>query len=136
MDSPGKRIAAKYVLVLSIIGLIAMLHVVNIKASLHGRAYELYVSYFSDIAIPFGLSILLSLSEPRHPALRSPALRALVVFAVASLVELLQRFGVYLVGATFDPMDLLMYAIGCALAVAVETLLLRRLSFWNVTHTT
>ena len=136
MDSLDKRLAAKYVLVLSIMGLIAVLHAVNIKASLHGRAYEIYVSYFSDIAIPFGLSILLSLSEQRHPALRSPALRALVVFAVASLVELLQRFGVYLVGATFDPMDLLMYAIGCALAVVVETLLLKRLPFWNVTHAT
>jgi hypothetical protein len=136
MDSLRKRLAAKYVLVLSIMGFIAVLHAVNIKASLHGKAYELYVSYFSDIVIPFGLTILLSLNETIHPALRSPALRALVVFAVASLVELLQRFGVYLLGTTFDPMDLLMYAIGCALAVAVETLLLRRLPFWNVTHTT
>jgi len=48
----------------------------------------------------------------------------LLTFLVGVVTEVAQAAGLPLFGRTFDPMDLLMYAIGAIAAMAVEGLLL------------
>jgi hypothetical protein len=109
--------------------------------------FVLYYGYFSDIVVPFGVYFLLCLVEERVRAIIlsdapeqvkravSPALaflsdwrmKALLVFGVASFTEVLQAFGVPLLGRTFDPLDFVMFVGGVLLAVLADRLLIERL---------
>ena len=81
----------------------------------------LWVSYAKDLIQPFAFYFFLCLGERW---LNTWQIRALLTFAIPSLLELGQYLyyrvasGHY-VGA-FDPLDILMYAIGVVLAVIVE----------------
>ena len=132
--------------------LVALVHVVRPGSYLHGTLYVLYYSYFSDVAIPFGMYFLMCLVDARvdgahqdfppglgrvDPAgqlgyrfvrfLRDWRPKALLVFGVASFTEVLQAFGVPLLGRTFDPLDFVMFAGGVLLAAFADRFLLRRL---------
>ncbi len=87
----------------------------------------LYYSYFSDAIIPFGMYFLLCLEDTWVRFLRDWRLKALLVFGVASFTEVLQAFGVPLLGRTFDPLDFAMFAGGVLLAVLADRFLLVRL---------
>src|SRR5215212_1253495 len=94
--------------------------------------WVLWVSYAKDLLQPFALYFLICLAGKW---LKTWQRRALLAFAVPTVIEfgqgLLQRVFVgYYVGA-FDPMDILMYAIGVGLAVIVEQLVFAKLlKFW------
>jgi hypothetical protein len=107
--------------------LIALVHVFRLGTYLRGRLYVLYYSYFSDLVIPFGMYFLLCLEDTWVRPLRDWRLKALLVFGVASFTEVLQGFGVPLLGNTFDPLDFAMFAGGVLLAVLADRVLLRRL---------
>ena len=135
--------------------LIALVHIFRLGSYLRGTLHVLYYSYFSDVLIPFGMyflvcqvetSVSLSLrAEPMGrpvPAfvesinahiLRDWRLKALLVFGVASLTEVLQAFGVPLFGRTFDPLDFAMFAGGVLLAVIADRFVLERfLPGWSL----
>jgi hypothetical protein len=107
--------------------LIALVHVFRLGTYLRGRLYVLYYGYFSDLVIPFGMYFLLCLEDTWVRPLRDWRLKALLVFGVASFTEVLQGFGVPLLGNTFDPLDFAMFAGGVLLAVLADRVLLRRL---------
>jgi hypothetical protein len=107
--------------------LIALVHVFRGGTYLPEPLSTLYYSYFSDIALPFGFYFLLWMNDDRAPFLRDWRVKALLVFGVASATELLQAFGVPLLGRTFDPLDFLMFAVGVLLAVLLDRGLLHRL---------
>ena len=94
--------------------------------------WVLWVSYAKDLLQPFALYFLICLAGKW---LKTWQRRALLAFAVPTVIEfgqgLLQRVFVgYYVGA-FDPMDILMYAIGVGLAAIVEQLVFAKLlKFW------
>ena len=95
--------------------------------------WVLWVSYANDLILPFAFYFFLCLGERW---LKTWQVRALVAFAIPTLIEFGQYFyyrvasGRY-VGA-FDPLDILMYAIGVGLAVLVEQLLFAKLlKFWQ-----
>jgi|GEM_PF-239336 len=126
---------------------IALVHAFRLGSHLRGRLYVLYYGYFSDIIIPFGMYFLLCMLEAQVRAIIlsdapegvkrkvSPVLaflsdwrlKAALVFGVASFTEILQAFGVPLLGRTFDPLDFAMFAGGVLLAVLADKLLLERL---------
>jgi len=135
--------------------LVALVHIFRLGSYLRGTLHVLYYSYFSDVLIPFGMyflvcqvetSVSLSLrAEPMGrpvPAfvefinahiLRDWRLKALLVFGVASLTEVLQAFGVPLFGRTFDPLDFAMFAGGVLLAVIADRFVLERfLPGWSL----
>ncbi|HOC43450.1 MAG TPA: hypothetical protein PKJ99_10605, partial [Thermoanaerobaculales bacterium] len=56
------------------------------------------------------------------PFVRSPVSRACLVFCIGAAVELSQYLDVPVFGRTFDPLDLLMYAVGAAAAVGFDKL--------------
>jgi hypothetical protein len=81
--------------------------------------------YLMDILVPFALYLLLGVSG--LAVLRSRVVRGVIVFAIGGLVELLQYAGVPLFGATFDQLDLFMYAVGVVGGVIVEATAMSRL---------
>jgi hypothetical protein len=97
-----------------------------------GKWQVLYDSYYADIALPFGLYFLLSISTGSWPVFTAWQTKAAAVFGLCSLSETLQYFGVYALAIVFDPLDFLMYAIGVLAAVFVDRRLFPRLfPFWQ-----
>ena len=120
--------------VVSILLLIALIHLFRVGTYLLGSLFTLYYSYFSDIVVPFGMYFLLYLSDmrvrfrgERIRFLGDWRVKALLVFGVASFTEVMQAFGVPLLGQTFDPLDFVMFGGGVLLAVLVDRFLFDRL---------
>ncbi len=83
-------------------------------------AHQFFHSYFADIAMPFGYYFLLILVEDLWPFLRPWPRKALAVFLLVSMSEILQFFGIYALASVFDPLDFVMYAGGVLLAALVD----------------
>ena len=114
---------------------IALVHAFRLGSHLRGRLFVLYYSYFSDVVSPFGMYFLLCLEDTWVRFLRDWRLKALLVFGVASFTEVLQAFGVPLLGRTFDPLDFAMFAGGVLLAALADRFLLERfLPGWSFTE--
>jgi len=127
--NPAKR----RVVVVSIMLLIALLHIIGIGSFLQGAWRNLYTSYFSDIVLPFGAYLLLCQTEDGSH-FRIPWWAKLAgAFLFPSLLEILQYFGINALGVTFDPLDYLAYGIGAASGALVDTQLFPRIfSFWKM----
>ena len=121
---PGRT---RTVVVTAVMVVIALAHALRVGTWLRGSRFRLYYAYFSDIAIPFGVYLLLCLRAERVPFLQDWRARAALVFGAASFAEAMQAFGVPLLGRTFDPIDIAMYGAGILLAVFVDRVLLARL---------
>lgn len=102
-----------------VLGVVAI-HVFRVGAHLRGTPYRLYSSYASDLLLPLAMYFVLCLSERNLSFLGDWRARAAAVFAVASAAEVLQGFGVPMLGRTFDPLDFGMYAVGVLAAVLLD----------------
>ena len=100
---------------------VAALHLVT-GQRYNGPLRPFVTGYLIDLLLPFSLVLLLGVGLARVPPLRSSVSRACLVFFIGAIVELSQYFDVPLFGRTFDPFDLLAYAIGAAAAVGFEKL--------------
>ena len=78
--------------------------------------------YLIDLVLPFSLVLLLGVGFDPVPMLRHPLMRAGIVFCIGAVVESSQYLGVPLFGRTFDPIDLLAYAVGATAALGFERL--------------
>ena len=107
-------------LVFSIMLVIALVHLFRVGTYLQGSLFTLYYSYFSDIVIPFGMYFLLCLEDVYFRFLKDWRVKAMLVFGVASSREVMQAFGIPLLGQTFDPLDFVMFAGGVLLAALVD----------------
>ena len=124
----GDAIArARTAVAVTIMLLIVLVHGLRVGARLQDPLFTYYYSYFSDLVVPFGAYFLLWMQDARVPLLRDWRSKALLVFAAASATEILQAFGVHLLGTTFDPLDFVMFGVGVLLAVLVDKLLFDRL---------
>jgi hypothetical protein len=121
----------KKLVVVIIMLLIAAVFVIGADGA--GPTVRLFFkSYFADIAIPFGYYFLLVLVEDQIRPLQKWFVKAIAIFALCSLSETLQYFGIYALASVFDPLDFVMYAIGVALAAFVDRIIFTRLfRFWN-----
>lgn len=128
---PGRR-----AIVISIMMLIALLHILGPGRYTQGALYNFYYSYFSDLALPFGGYFLLCATELRMPILRRWETKLAIVFLMASIAETCQYFGIPVLGETFDPLDYFMYGIGAISAAIVDTQVFSRLlNFWTIEQT-
>jgi len=98
---------------------VAALHLVT-GPRYNGPLRPFVTGYLIDLLLPFSLVLLLWLGLARVPVLRSSVSRACLVFCIGAVVELSQYLDVPVFGRTFDPLDLLMYAIGATAAVGFE----------------
>lgn len=77
--------------------------------------------YLIDILLPMTLVLLMGLFQNR--ILRSPLFRAGAVFITGCLVEISQYLGYPIFGSTFDPLDILAYASGAFLGIALDLII-------------
>lgn len=104
----------------------------RIGTYLNGDLYIYYYSYASDVMIPFGMYFLLSMNQFQYRFLEKWYVKALIVFGLATLTEILQIFGVYALGVTFDIFDILMFGIGVLIAVLLDKLVFERfIPYWR-----
>jgi hypothetical protein len=125
--SGNPTVGRKTVVAVSIMVLIALVHWFRVGTYLPGSLFTLYYSFFGDVIIPFGMYFLLWMNDVHVPFLRDWRVKAMLVFGAACSTEVLQAFGVPLLGRTFDPLDFVMFGVGVMLAVFVDKLLLDRL---------
>lgn len=126
----GKAIAFKAMLAVGILLLIVAAHAFRLGTCLDGKLYIYYYSYFSDIALPFGVYFLLCMNDRTIALLKKWYVKWGIVFGLPAIAESLQGLGIECLGVTFDPVDYLMYAIGATLAAALDRIVFRRLWFW------
>lgn len=126
-SSAGRTSRGRTAAVAGVLLLVVLVYVLKLGSGRRGRLHVLYYSYFSDIVIPFYMYFVTFLGEARVRFLRDWRVKALLVFGIASLTEVLQAFGVPLLGRTFDPFDFAMFAVGVLLAVLADRFLLERL---------
>lgn len=105
---------------------IAAIHYFRFGSYLNGSLYSLYYSFASDLMLPFGAYFLLCINEIQLPFLRKWYIKALVVFSIMAFSEVMQIFGIYFLGVTFDILDILMYGIGVISAVLFDKQIFRR----------
>jgi len=130
--SDGTNVIGRAAVVITVMLVIALIHVFRVGTYLDGTLFTLYYSYFSDIIVPFGMYFLLCLNDVFIRFLQDWWVKALLVFAIASLTEVMQAFGVPLLGQTFDPLDIVMFGVGVLLAAFVDRVLFDRVfPFWS-----
>jgi len=96
-------------------------------------AYIFYQSYFADLVMPFAFYFLLSLNEQSIPILRSWIVKGAIIFLVMTTSEVLQYFGIYAFGVTFDPLDILAFAVGTIAAMIIDKFVFPLIfSFWEI----
>lgn len=119
----------KRVVIVAIMIPIALLHFLT--GSHYRGPFPLFVNgYLLDILIPFGFYFLLCLNEGF--IMKSWLFKGMLIFVAAASVEIAQYLGIPLLGRTFDPMDINMYALGVLLAILCDSLLFPRLfAFWR-----
>ena len=112
---------------ISIMVAIAAMHAFRIGQFLNGDLYIYYYSFASDLILPFGTYFMLSMVEIQFRFLRKWFVKALIVFALMTFSEIMQIFGFYFFGVTFDILDILMFGIGVIIAVLIDTQIFERL---------
>jgi glycopeptide antibiotics resistance protein len=124
-----RQSTGKTIVIVGIMIPIALLHFLT-GSDYSGPYPEFVNGYLIDILLPFGLYFLLCLD--RVP-IKSWIVKVALVFGVGASVEIAQFFGVPLLGRTFDPLDLVMYAIGVTLAAILDMLVFpKTLRFWKL----
>lgn len=116
---------ARTLVVTVIMLIIAAIHIFRVGTYLPEDWYLMYYYYASDIMIPFGFYFLLCIVDKLR-FLRAWYTKALIIFAGCTLTEIFQAFDLSLIGQTFDYYDILMFAIGVALAALVDKQLFDR----------
>jgi hypothetical protein len=107
--------------------LIATIHIFRLGSYLNGDLYILYYSYASDILIPIAFYFLLCMNDIQIRFLRKWYAKALIVFVLATFTEVMQAFGVYMLGVTFDVLDIIMFGIGVLIAALLDVQVFERL---------
>ncbi len=113
--------------------IIALQHIFRVGTYFEGDFYLYYYSYASDPIMPFGFYFLLFMNELEIKILRKWYIKAAIIIGATTFAEILQFFGVYALGKTFDPIDILMYVLGVGAAVIFDRWIFKRfIPFWNL----
>jgi hypothetical protein len=128
-----KALRNKTLIIVALQLLVASLHALHLKSYLSAPWDIYYSSWFSDVLIPFGFYFLLCLNDMSLRILKPWYVKAAIIFLLCTTSEVLQFYGIYAFGVTFDWLDILAYCAGVLLAALVERKLFARLSFWNIT---
>jgi len=112
-------------IIVSIALLVAALHFVT--GENYQGPFPLFVNgYLIDILLPMELILLMGLIE--HKVINSAWFRAGAVFGFGCVVEASQFFGRPFFGSTFDPLDILAYALGVSLGLLLDLVIFPRLA--------
>jgi len=116
-----------------IIIIIALIHIFRVGSYLNGDLYLLYYSYASDLILPFGAYFYLCISELYIKIFQKWYVKAAFIIGITTLAEILQLLGVYALGITFDPVDILIYVLGVGIAIILDRLIFKRfIQYWDL----
>lgn len=88
--------------------------------------FPLFVNgYLIDILLPMTMVLLLGFMQTKM--LHNPIFRATAVFIFGCAVETSQYLGHPFFGSTFDPLDILAYAVGVGLGLFLDLCLIPRI---------
>jgi len=121
----------RMVVVITVLLIIAAIHIFRVGTYFSGELFILYYSFFSDIVIPIGIYFMLCINAVWVPYLKNWKTKAAIVFVVAAATEIAQAFGIPILGSTFDPLDFVMFGVGVFIAVGLDYLFSRVLPFWS-----
>jgi hypothetical protein len=111
-----------FIVVISL--LVGLLHFV-IGPDYQGPFPKFARGYLIDIVLPMSLVLLFQLPLREKFSIRfSRSIAGLAVFLIGLTVEILQYFDFSAFGNTFDPLDILMYAVGIAVGLLLDFTLL------------
>lgn len=130
-----KEINKKNFVIACILALVGLIQLSNFGHLFHGEVHNLYCGYIPDFIIPFAVYFLLCSNQILFPFLKPWYIKALIVFSMASIAELIQYAGFDVLGSTYDPYDFLMYAGAVLFASILDTLLFPKIfKFWNAEY--
>ena len=109
--------STRKLIITSIALIVGALHFVTGK-SYQGPFPAFMNGYLIDILLPMTLFLLMGLFE--NKVIHSTLFRACTVFGFGCFVEVSQYFGYPVFGSTFDPLDILAYAVGVSLGVLLD----------------
>ena len=106
---------------------VAFLHLI-IGPGYQGICRHFIRGYLIDILLPMNLYLLLQISfRKRLSVYRSRISAAVLTFSFGVMVELLQFYGIYFFGSTYDLLDILMYATGVGSGIVFDLVIINRL---------
>jgi glycopeptide antibiotics resistance protein len=119
----------KKILVVVIAVSVALLHFVT--GDDYNGPFPVFVNgYMIDLLLPLSAYFLLCMVEA--PLFQSWMVKSAIIFGFGLSVEIAQYFGFHLLGSTYDPLDILMYALGVLLAAFLDKVVFPRFfSFWE-----
>ena len=133
-DSSAAPSTTKILICVLIMVSVGLIHAFRLGQLFSGPLYTFYYGYVGDIVLPLSLYFMLALNDSQVSFLKPWYVKAGIVFTGATLMEILQYFGIYALGVTFDPLDILMYGVGVLLAALIEVKLFARyLKSWKHT---
>ena len=128
-----KQIRKRTYVIVAIQLILAAGFIVRPASYLAREGFIFYHSYYADVMIPFSFYFLLSINDKIWTFLRNWQFKAAIIFLVMTISEVLQYFGIYAFGVTFDPLDIVAFAVGTIMAVLVDRLLFPRIFvFWEI----
>jgi hypothetical protein len=81
--------------------------------------------YLIDILLPMNLYLLFQISlRKKISVIKSRIIGAIFTFLLGTTVEILQLNEIKILGSTYDPLDMLMYAIGVTLGIVLDVIVL------------
>lgn len=115
-----------------ILVLISLVFAFRLGSYLNGAYYIFYQSYVGDLLIPFAAYFMLCMNDSQFQFLKKWFVKSILVFGAMTFSELMQYYEIYFFGVTFDPVDILMYAIGALTAAFVDRGVFSKLLMnWN-----
>jgi hypothetical protein len=113
-------------LIVSISLFVGLLHFV-IGPDYQGIFKHFIRGYLIDILLPLNLYLLMQISLRKNISVNKARITgAIITFAFATIVEILQLYEIEFLGRTYDPWDILMYLIGIGLGVVIDLTIIDR----------
>lgn len=114
-------------IIVSISIFVGLLHFV-IGPNYQGIFRHFIRGYLIDILLPMNLYLLLQISLRKYVSLsKARIIGSIFTFAFGTMVEILQLYKVEFLGRTYDPWDILMYAVGVGLGILIDLTIIDKL---------
>ncbi len=99
---------------------IGLLHFI-IGPDYQGMFKHFIRGYLIDILLPMNLYLLTQISLRKYISVnKARIIGSIITFAFGTIVEILQLYEIEFFGRTYDPWDIIMYAIGIGLGIVID----------------
>jgi len=114
-------------LIVAISLIVGLLHFI-FGPNYQGLFKDLINGYLIDLLLPLSLYLLFQTALRKFLSVtKSRIIGALTTFVIGLTVEILQLNDIPVFGSTFDPLDILMYAIGVLLGILIDVTIIDKL---------